>query len=414
MTARETPARIITLIHGTFAAHAKWTGANSALSQHIAKTSTKRRPEFNKFIWNGRNDHTSRMSAVKDLAKHVENNIQQSNAVEQWIIAHSHGGNISLHAAAQTNDSSQLRGIVCMSTPFFNLKRREVIGSITRLANAISWFLALSTLVMLVMWTFFDNFQHSSTIGVPQDWEDVIWYLRSAAIAIIYLLLYYFFVRRVSAWIEKTRTNWENEFRFEPLNNIKILVLQASGDEVRLAFRLAKFLSSVSTFLLSGKGIGITFVLFLVPLLLQGNEAVYLVQNWFGDTFFEAVVIGVLPLALIFEHFFWESINDLVMPLFAVLISIIVVALFSILSLLVAMLIQYLATIGRFGWESRWRLFSTILFDVRVEEVPTGIEDVEYHKIKATGRGLAHSAVYSSPQALALIEHFIADSGREN
>ena len=51
-----------------------------------------------------------------------------------------------------------------------------------------------------------------------------------------------------------------------------------------------------------------------------------------------------------------------------------------------------------------------MLFDVSVVEVPQSIDNVEYRKIMPAGSRLAHSSLYSSPEAIALIAKFVSNA----
>ncbi|MFI6071688.1 hypothetical protein ACIA5C_08875 [Actinoplanes sp. NPDC051343] len=84
-----------------------------------------------RFAWSGRNSHRARMHATQDLVEHLQRQLTEHPRARQWVIAHSHGGNVALHAADQLR---ALRGrrarvtTVALATPFLHARPRTIPG----------------------------------------------------------------------------------------------------------------------------------------------------------------------------------------------------------------------------------------------------------------------------------------------
>src|ERR1051325_1503123 len=96
---REQP--VVTLVHGIYAREAAWTKPDSALSTALTEAGCVVRP----FAWSGRNSHRARTRAAHDLTDHLRGEMAKNPKGRFWIIAHSHGGNVALHAAAEARHS---------------------------------------------------------------------------------------------------------------------------------------------------------------------------------------------------------------------------------------------------------------------------------------------------------------------
>ncbi|MEW2144406.1 hypothetical protein AB0869_16510 [Micromonospora vinacea] len=118
---------MITLVHGTFAPDAAWTRPDSALSTSLQKAGC----HVTRFVWSGRNSHRARAAAAHGLAEHLRQQLIEHPRARHWVIAHSHGGNVALHAANQLRTG---RGgaapvtTVTLATPFLHARARRIAG----------------------------------------------------------------------------------------------------------------------------------------------------------------------------------------------------------------------------------------------------------------------------------------------
>jgi pimeloyl-ACP methyl ester carboxylesterase len=112
-------------IHGTFAPGAAWTRAGqSQLHESIKETIRKRNLVWDSFEWSGSNNHSHRKAAALELTKLIVSD--RSDQKKFFVIAHSHGGNIAMMAAAVSPElQERILGIICIGTPFLCRSKRS-------------------------------------------------------------------------------------------------------------------------------------------------------------------------------------------------------------------------------------------------------------------------------------------------
>ncbi len=117
------PSQVVFIIHGTFAGDASWIDVDG--STHTFASELTR--GFDKdviiesFHWSGHLSHDARVKAAKRLALRLDaDQYSQSNVM---IVAHSHGGNVALHAIGLTKRNVQT--VVCLATPHALLKMKR-------------------------------------------------------------------------------------------------------------------------------------------------------------------------------------------------------------------------------------------------------------------------------------------------
>ncbi|WP_250399609.1 hypothetical protein [Streptomyces cellostaticus] len=76
------------------------------------------------FTWSGRNSHQARARAAQELAEHLEKVARENEGARQWIVAHSHGGNVALHALELFRNSGRRTrvSVVTLATPFIHAR----------------------------------------------------------------------------------------------------------------------------------------------------------------------------------------------------------------------------------------------------------------------------------------------------
>lgn len=112
------PSVVITLVHGTFASDAPWTNSDIAMRAALKEAGHMVAP----FNWSGKNSHCERRSAAVRLTEHLKDQIALHPGADHWIIAHSHGGNVALHAVHRIGivDDSRRIPIITLATPFIH------------------------------------------------------------------------------------------------------------------------------------------------------------------------------------------------------------------------------------------------------------------------------------------------------
>jgi hypothetical protein len=123
MLAAPTEKLRFVLVHGTFARNAKWTRFDSPLSRNLRL----RFPgsTINVFGWSGRNSISARHQASLDLQDHLSGLHERCPGTHIVLIAHSHGGTLSLQAASSPKTAGMCSGICCLSTPFISPRPRR-------------------------------------------------------------------------------------------------------------------------------------------------------------------------------------------------------------------------------------------------------------------------------------------------
>lgn len=139
---------ICILIHGTFAANAKWIDPQSGLSGVLRSNA---QAETLPFRWSGANNPRARRVAGLELNKEIVRLRDQDPDRPIFLIAHSHGGNVIRHAV---NDdvSGNVSGCFFFGTPFTNYYPRNlrVFRKIMRICFAVIGILLLVRLISII------------------------------------------------------------------------------------------------------------------------------------------------------------------------------------------------------------------------------------------------------------------------
>lgn len=140
---------VITNVHGTCASDAKWTQPDSALSQHL-RHHLPGTIEIRPFQWSGKNSFTAREIAARELREHIQSVDLEHPGSNQFIVAHSHGGNVALLAAGHKSVKDKVTGIICLSTPFLQAWPRP-LGAARIVSAGAGVVLFLSNVVYLAL-----------------------------------------------------------------------------------------------------------------------------------------------------------------------------------------------------------------------------------------------------------------------
>ena len=119
--------RLSLLVPGTWARKAAWTRADSRLSR--ALTAAGRAVVT--FEWSHGDSTRARIRAALQLAEQLDGQIKEYPNARHWVVAHSHGGNIALHAVRHVGKScADMPRIstVTLATPFIHGRRRDIPG----------------------------------------------------------------------------------------------------------------------------------------------------------------------------------------------------------------------------------------------------------------------------------------------
>ena len=131
---RDGPDTVVTLVPGTWAGKAAWIRADSPLSSALTTAlhhGRGRSTSVPNFPLSPRAQLPSSPGAGARLAEQLQGQISENAGARQWVVAHSHGGNIALHAVKYLRDScadAPRVSTVTLATPFIHARRRALAG----------------------------------------------------------------------------------------------------------------------------------------------------------------------------------------------------------------------------------------------------------------------------------------------
>lgn len=144
------PDLTITLIHGTFARGAPWTQEGSPLWKDL-QNRFKCSALIDRFDWSGDNTMIARVEAASELARHLDELKARFPSAKQYLVAHSHGGNVALYATEQT----QVYGVACMATPFLHASPRDpALLGVSPIQRGLFGIACLLMYISSFVWTF--------------------------------------------------------------------------------------------------------------------------------------------------------------------------------------------------------------------------------------------------------------------
>src|SRR5262245_24410731 len=222
---------VVTLVHGTFATAAPWTKPDSALCSTL-KIEFGDNILIEPFNWSPANNSIeARIAAAKNLSSHLTRLQENHPKARQYVIAHSHGGNVALEAALEAAASYgfKLAGIACLATPFLHASVRD-LPQLT-LVNLGSWFGSLFILSGLVVlpWCGLGRW-----LGL---WVLVSCFLAAVA-ADVTSGLYEGLVRRI-----KIETVAKVALQTSVPADWNLLIIRGAGDEASLALETSQLFS---------------------------------------------------------------------------------------------------------------------------------------------------------------------------
>jgi hypothetical protein len=151
------PGAVVTLVPGTWAGKAAWIRADSGLSRALTAAGCRVVP----FEWSHSNCYRARMRAARRLAEQLQGQSRENPGVRQWVVAHSHGGNIAMHAVRYLRDSgadAPRVSTVTLATPFLHARRRVLP----------SWW----PVFLLALFAFFVIAWAGSALAAGPHWRD--------------------------------------------------------------------------------------------------------------------------------------------------------------------------------------------------------------------------------------------------
>lgn len=356
-----------TLIHGTFSANAEW--VNHDENKHSGSFRARLSDRFKRPVsfsippaWGSQGllklkdlTNSARLSGAENLRAHI---LTQEPAQGNFLVAHSHGGNVAMYALQDKAAAEKVDGLICLATPFLYPRARPL--SIMALL--------LSLAVMLVGILQYIN-------GANLMKGDALAWLSAVS-----MIVFGFIVPAGLTWLvayERYRIKYKNDSELPKLverlsyqnPNVPVLLIRASGDEASGLLGGAQFLNWLG-------GIGMRLGGQQLYLLVC---AIALTLTWAAYRDAETGAADLIP--------------SFVLPLLSQGIT---------LSAAIMVILLMALTLSRVfvGFDS-WRWVGEI--ETMVEDGPPGItSDLVVIKPKS-GHQLSHTNIYHEPETIDTI-----------
>ena len=143
---------IVILVHGTNDKKHLWTKSRQPIPEKLKRIFGDR-VLIQEFEWSGRNSHKARLIAGTMLASQIRDNQYRFRNAAQFVIGHSHGGNI-IRYAVNSIPNEALCSAITVSTPFLTFTPRRNYRDI-QLAFAVARWVAL--IVGTLIWVHFST-----------------------------------------------------------------------------------------------------------------------------------------------------------------------------------------------------------------------------------------------------------------
>ena len=231
-----------TLIHGTFSAKADWVHESEDVNSQGFRALMK-----DKFVdteiqfdvppaWGGEGlipfkdlTNQARLEGAEQLKNHVKDNPKKQ---KQFMISHSHGGNLAMYALQDESVSQKIDGLICLATPFLYPRLRPLSVVALTLSLAI-----MSIGVLQFIWSL--NLLESSWLYWLGSVVMILFAIVIPA-ALIWLIAYERLLRTRRG--DKKLSNLLDKLSYRD-PGIPILLIRASGDEASGLLRGAQFLN---------------------------------------------------------------------------------------------------------------------------------------------------------------------------
>ena len=440
LPAEAPPALVLTLVHGTilFARWRFWrrrlpgvtTPSTESRPQGIHSSSHGRTPEWfeegsqfrrrlhkalgipcvvTQFEWSGGNREWDRLCAAGAEADFsdkparttssaqtptLRKHIAQYPGAAHILIAHSHGGNVCLAALNDPDTRQAVRGLVCLSTPFINVRARAdspALVGFGEVALAVSFLVALFGSIALI-----DNW-------VPRPWSDAAW-VAGFLLVVIPSVLYSVFTEER----RKALHQWALARR-RRLTEPSMLALISDGDEALLVLKIAEGLNAALR--------GLWGLAAAVPL------RVFAVQRRLGNNLRVSLPIVTALMALVLAAFLATDIKSplrtgdwslLILLKFVGATVIAFIALIVLWCFAVALPGLIMVTIGFLGLSFvRWLAFGWAGYlgvEMTAETCPVGEARITRLGPSLRARGLHHGHSYNDRRAPIHIARFIRET----
>lgn len=216
----------VTLVHGTYTRDAYWAEPSSDMAAGLLAAGMT----SEKFCWSGRNSHRARIRAAKNLA----DRLSEQPAGKRAVVAHSHGGNIAVHAVWRImgkRDGSI--PIVALATPFFFVGRRPSTGIARPIFLCVGVGLLLWTSVALSLWSWRRDMPPMWTLGL----YSALWFV----LALQAVAAGYWCIIHGPPWLRVNQDRFIEAVQAPEGQGANLLILRAADDEASAFLGTSQF-----------------------------------------------------------------------------------------------------------------------------------------------------------------------------
>jgi len=225
-----------TLVHGTFGARSDWLnessedkpdGFRALLKNHVSSkvTFTIPKPWGGKGLFSKILDLTNK--ARLDGAEQLKSSLAKlSKQDSNFIIAHSHGGNVAMYALQDAQARAKVDGVICLATPFLYPRQRP-----------LSILTLLLSLAIIVIGFFQFSWRFDLLDSSMSTWYLIgLLFIVSVMIpgALVFVIIHQRFRSNISLDEHLDRLSFSDP-------KIPILLIRASGDEASGLLRAGQF-----------------------------------------------------------------------------------------------------------------------------------------------------------------------------
>jgi hypothetical protein len=234
------------------------------------------------FGWSGRNSHQARIKAGNQLAQYLRRHSTETGCLRYHLVAHSHGGNVALHAIRDNYACKLVKSFTFLGTPFFYITKRK--------------FGAQVVLLLLILLLSAYRVQIVGSLEKPL-------HLIMGLLCVVFLLYLYFGVNfgrlfKILVGVANAATSPMQDFYIgkiaTPQPNQPVYVASIARDEARLWLSVIDRSSSLSwnVWDLAARVIGWSIASIIC--LAMFEKVTHSGQGYAGSSFLIAVVIGAL------------------------------------------------------------------------------------------------------------------------
>lgn len=360
----------IHLVHGTwakghFGTSIAWTEAGHNVYESL-RALLPINTAIETFHWSGENSVSAREHAAKAFQVHLENSVKNFPSERHMVIAHSHGGTVSLLALADPNFDGCIEKLICLATPFTYVARASLRRIHTGILGAASVGYAMywTGIIILFPW-------------IPRLFGLILF----AVILAIKSLFAFFCVVFIANRIHMTSPH---SVPIGPLKS-KIILLRGSRDEASLLLSFAQVINWI--FYKFAKFNDPTMPTVRKPLTWLAYAVIYAACLLSGSTL--AIVLH--------DTFLAETSLDVMFPL----------ALF-VYAPAVAGLIFFVGFLAQVISTGFWDVRRWFTYSVEVETAPPGIACQMYVFSQIATTSLRHG-LYEDETVLKMVAEIVSD-----